>query len=135
VDQATVRIWFDGKILGVQVEDRGAGFNAGLFFSFHLIRYYLILMILLGFLLPPLWLLSLRVLLIATTVDYTTRRPKLSYPVYLSYYVLEHLAYQLGVAFGCLRNRKFGSYVPVLTVGRPRSPRAKRSRPSPSPKR
>lgn len=97
-------------------------FSLAYFFSFHLTRYYLILMIPLGFLLPPLWLLSLCALLIATAVDYTTRRPKLSYPVYLSYYLLEHLAYQLGVAIGCLRKRKFGSYIPVLTMGRPRSP-------------
>ena len=103
-------------------------FSMAYFFSFHLIRYYLILMIPLGFLLPPLWLLSLCVLLIASTVDYTTRRPKLSYPIYLSYYLLEHLAYQLGVAIGCLRNRKFGSYVPILTMGRPKRPRPVLSR-------
>ena len=97
-------------------------FSMAYFFSFHLIRYYLILMILLGFLLPPLWLLSFCALLIASSVDYTTRGPKLSYPVYLSYYLLEHLAYQLGVAIGCLGERKFGSYRPVLTTGRPKSP-------------
>ena len=96
--------------------------SMGYFFSFHLIRYYLVLLIPLGLLVPSAWLLSLVALLLASAVDYTTRRPRLPYPIYVMYYTLEHLAYQLGVAIGCLRSRKFGSYIPVLTIRRPNRP-------------
>jgi hypothetical protein len=43
-------------------------------------------------------------------VDYAIKRPRLGFPVFLFYYLLEHLSYQTGVFAGCLRLRSFGSY-------------------------
>ena len=44
-------------------------------------------------------------------MTFAVRRPALPYPVFLWFYTLEHLAYQLGVFWGCLRRGYFGSYL------------------------
>jgi hypothetical protein len=81
------------------------------FVFFHLIRYYLVPFIGFGVLWPPLWILSGLALVYASTVDYFRRKPKLFYPVFLFFYLLEHLAYQVGVFWGCLKKGYFGSYL------------------------
>ncbi len=80
------------------------------FAFFHLIRYYLILFIGLGFLWYPVWIFSGLALLYASIVDYLLKKPKLLYPIFLFFYLLEHLAYQVGVFWGCLKKGYFGSY-------------------------
>jgi mycofactocin glycosyltransferase len=84
------------------------------FTSFHLVRYYLILLLGLGFLFHPLFFLCIFMLLLTSAVDYAVKKPRLLYPVYLFFYLLEHLAYQMGVFWGCLKLKYFGSYLPVL---------------------
>jgi mycofactocin glycosyltransferase len=83
--------------------------------SFHLIRYYLVLLLGLGFLFHPLFFFCIFALLLASTVDYATKKPRLVYPVYLFFYLMEHIAYQLGVFWGCLKHKFFGSYLPVFS--------------------
>lgn len=80
------------------------------FISFHLFRYYALLLLLLGIVFHPFLLLVAGVLLCASIVDYSVKRPRLSFPSFLLYYTLEHLAYQIGVFAGCLRHGTFGSY-------------------------
>ena len=82
--------------------------------SFLLIRYYLIPLILLGLFVPSVFVLSAAVILIASTVDYTIKKPRMFFPIFLFFYVLEHLAYQIGVILGCIKNRYFGCYLPSL---------------------
>ncbi len=81
------------------------------FAFFHLVRYYLILLIGLGFLWLPFWIFGGMAILYVSIVDYLTKKPKLFYPVFFFFYVLEHLAYQLGVFWGCLKKGYFGSYL------------------------
>ncbi|OGO43970.1 MAG: mycofactocin system glycosyltransferase [Chloroflexi bacterium RBG_16_60_22] len=81
------------------------------FAFFHLVRYYLILIIALGFWLHPLWLFGGLAIVYTSIVDYTVKKPDLNYPVFLFLYLLEHLAYQVGVFRGCLKQRYFGSYL------------------------
>jgi len=81
------------------------------FISFHLVRYYLILLLIPGFFLHSFWLFDAWILLLASLVDYLTKKPALLYPVYLFFYLMEHLAYQIGVFGGCWQNRYFGSYL------------------------
>jgi mycofactocin system glycosyltransferase len=78
---------------------------------FHVTRYYLVLFILFGFLWYPLWILGGLGILWASGVDYAVKKPGLFYPVFLYYYILEHLVYQIGVLAGCFKYRYFGSYV------------------------
>jgi hypothetical protein len=80
------------------------------FVSFHLIRYYLLLFLLLGILFHTVLYVCLFMLIVASSVDYSLKRPSLSFPLFLFYYVLEHISYQLGVFAGCLRRKTFGSY-------------------------
>ncbi len=81
------------------------------FAFFHLVRYYLILFIGFGFLWYPLWIFGGLAVIYASIVDYYVKRPGLFYPVFLFFYLLEHLAYQVGVFWGCLKRGYFGSYI------------------------
>ena len=80
------------------------------FAFFHLVRYYLILIVGLGFLWHPLWLFGGLALIYTSIVDFYVKRPKLFYTVFLYFYLLEHLAYQVGVFRGCVKLKYFGSY-------------------------
>jgi hypothetical protein len=84
------------------------------FLYFHLTRYYLGPLTLAGALMPGAWVLEAAAVLYSAGVDYSTRRPRLSFPVYLAYYLAEHVAYQAGVVKGCLREQSFRSYLPVF---------------------
>ncbi|MFC1910589.1 mycofactocin biosynthesis glycosyltransferase MftF [Chloroflexota bacterium] len=85
------------------------------FVSFHLIRYYLILVVALGLVFPSLWILGCFTLILSSLVDYYVKLPRVNYPVFLFFYTLEHLAYQAGVSWGCLKIGYFGSYIPVFS--------------------
>jgi len=80
------------------------------FTSFHLIRYYMVALICLGFFFHSVWYAFLLTLLLSSLVDYCLKRPRLGLPLFLFYYTVDHLSYQLGVFAGCLRKRSFGSY-------------------------
>ncbi|MEL7563610.1 MAG: mycofactocin biosynthesis glycosyltransferase MftF [Dehalobacterium sp.] len=86
------------------------------YLSFHLIRYYLIFMVLWGFVFPPFWLICISALFIASVVDYCLKKPKMSYLPFLVFYILEHGFYQWGVIFGCVKQRYFKCYFPKLAV-------------------
>ena len=80
------------------------------FVSFYLVRYYLVAILLVGFAFRTLWPLALFFLFLSSAVDYQTKRPALTYPGFLFFYVLEHVSYQTGVFLGCVKARTFGSY-------------------------
>jgi mycofactocin system glycosyltransferase len=84
------------------------------FIYFHLVRYYLAPLAAAGLLAPGVWLLTALAILYSSAVDYSTRRPRISYPTYLGYYLAEHAAYQLGVITGCVQSRTFRSYLPAF---------------------
>ncbi len=84
------------------------------FIYFHLTRYYLGPLAVGGAVAPGLWALEAGAVLYSAAVDYSTRRPRLPFPVFLAYYVAEHAAYQAGAIAGCLRSRSFRSYLPVF---------------------
>lgn len=89
------------------------------FLLFHLVRYYLLLMVAAGFALPGLWLFAGFAVLYTSTVDFSVKHPRLWYPTFLFFYLAEHTAYQAGVLVGCIQSRSFRSYVP--TFRRPRT--------------
>jgi len=73
------------------------------FVSFRLVRYHLWTLAALGAIFPGVRLLGAACILYAAGVDFSTRRPRLSFPVYLGLYVAEHAAYQTGAHAGRLR--------------------------------
>ena len=78
---------------------------------FHLVRYYLILIICLGIFWHPLWVFSVLIIIYASIVDYDVKKPRLQYPFFFFFYLSEHLAYQVGVFWSCLKTKRFGSYL------------------------
>jgi mycofactocin system glycosyltransferase len=78
---------------------------------FHLTRYYLILIIGLGVAWWPCWVWGGAAIIYTSVTDYIVKKPKLFYAVFLYFYLLEHLAYQVGVFWGCIKYRYFGSYL------------------------
>jgi hypothetical protein len=86
----------------------------GYFLSFHLVRYYLILLVVPAVFYYPVGIFDGALLLLASLVDYSTRKPSLNYPAFLFFYLLEHLTYQIGVFWGCLKRGYFGSYLVYL---------------------
>ena len=84
------------------------------FALFHLVRYYLLPLLALGFALHSLWLFSGLAALYTSIVDYYVKRPKLNFPAFLFFYIAEHAAYQLGAFWGCLKLGSFRAYLPSL---------------------
>ena len=85
------------------------------YLSYHLTRYYLPLLVLGGLAWPRFALLVATLALWCAGVDYWMRRPALMFPAFFALYLAEHLAYGAGVFRGCLRERTFRSYRPVLS--------------------
>lgn len=83
------------------------------YLSFHLVRYYLIVLIAFAIWQPPFMLLLLLMLGCAVAVDFRVKQVKLPFLSFLAFYVLEHISYGLGVFWGCLTGRNFRSYVVV----------------------
>ena len=86
--------------------------------SFHVVRYYLVVLLVLGVVLPGVWAVAALAGIGVGTVEFVTRRPRLNLPVYLAFFAAEHVAYQVGVAAGCVRRRTFRSYLPALRRAR-----------------
>ena len=80
------------------------------YLSYHLIRYYALVLCCASLLLPSFWSVPALLLLIAAGVDFWVRKPRLSFPLFAGIYSLEQLAYGAGVFWGCLRGRGFASY-------------------------
>lgn len=80
------------------------------YLAFHFVRYYLIALLLLGFVLHSLWLVGFLLLIYTALVDYSVKRPGLFFPLFLLYYALDHISYQIGVLVGCLRKKSFRPY-------------------------
>jgi mycofactocin system glycosyltransferase len=74
------------------------------------VRYCLLGLVVLSALVPRLRLPVAFAVLYTSAVDYSVKRPRISYPGYLACYVLEHSAYQVGVALGCLQRRTLRPY-------------------------
>lgn len=66
-------------------------------------RYYSIYLMLLSLVFPALLGLLLLVFLVSAYFDYTVKKPMLNYPTFLLVYMIEKLAYQLGVIYGCFK--------------------------------
>ncbi len=89
--------------------------SLGYYLGYHLLRYYLVPLLLAVLIHPPLGLLALAIVLGVGAVDYRVRKPKLSPPRFFAYYLLEQLAYGSGVFWGCARLKNFASYRMSLT--------------------
>ena len=80
------------------------------YLSYHIVRYYSIVLITIALFVPVLWILFGTVLACAAGVDYAVKKPNLAIHTFAGIYLLEQLAYGAGVFWGCLSRRCFASY-------------------------
>lgn len=81
-------------------------------------RYFLWAAILLFPLWPFFSLFLIGLHLLTALVEYGVKTPRLLFPAFLFYFTLDQLSYQLGVWWGCLKNRCFHPVNPVLSINR-----------------
>jgi mycofactocin glycosyltransferase len=84
------------------------------FVTFHIVRYYFLVLAVIAFFVSPIILPLLFLVGLSSAVDYTVKHPRLDYVRFLFFYVLEHIFYQIGVFIGCLRLKTFRSYIPYV---------------------
>jgi mycofactocin system glycosyltransferase len=84
------------------------------FASFHLVRYHAPAIALASLVWPRFAILGAALVLWPACVDYRFKRPALPFPSFLALYVAEHVAYGAGVFRGCVRQRTFRCYRPVV---------------------
>jgi cellulose synthase/poly-beta-1,6-N-acetylglucosamine synthase-like glycosyltransferase len=80
------------------------------YLSYHLVRYYSLLLFVGAIFFPVLWLLFTGALGCAARVDYSVRKPAQSFLAFAAIYALEQVAYGAGVFWGCLSRKTFASY-------------------------
>jgi len=96
-----------GKILSARLRAVG---SLGYYLGYHLLRYYLVPLLLITVLYSPLGLLVLTTLIGVAGVDHRVRRPALALPAFCFYYFLEQLSYGSGVFWGCMKTKSFSCY-------------------------
>jgi len=82
----------------------------------NLSRYYLIPLLFLGLISPYLLALAAIALLAPAIVDYLLLRPALNPVSFSAFYILENIAYQLGVVIGCFRHRTLRPLLPRVRL-------------------
>jgi mycofactocin glycosyltransferase len=80
------------------------------YLGYHLLRYYLLPLLIGVVFFPSFSILLILLLLGVGLVDYRVRKPKISLPGFYLYYFLEQLSYGSGVLWGCLKLKNFTSY-------------------------
>lgn len=80
------------------------------YLCFHLVRYYFVVLFIVCLLVPQLRLIVLVILVCASVVDFSVKTPQLPFISFLSIYLLEQIAYGIGVLWGSLSHRSFANY-------------------------
>jgi mycofactocin system glycosyltransferase len=87
-------------------------FSLAYYLTFHVIRYYLALLMLLSFIFPAILPLTCTMVMLPVTVEYFRKKPSLNFGVFALYFLGEQLCYQAGVFYGACRIRNFRCYRP-----------------------
>ncbi|WP_020676744.1 mycofactocin biosynthesis glycosyltransferase MftF [Geopsychrobacter electrodiphilus] len=96
-----------GKIIAARIRAVG---SLGYYLGYHLLRYYLTPLLLTSALYPPCGVALLVMFLGVGLVDFRVRKPKMYFPGFCFYYLLEQLSYGSGVFWGCSKMKNFASY-------------------------
>lgn len=78
--------------------------------TYHAIRYYLVPICILGMVFLSLAPVALALILLPSLVEFFRKRPRLPYPVFLLFFMMEQVSYQAGVLWGCLKCGSFRTY-------------------------
>lgn len=85
-------------------------FASAFYLTFHLVRYYLVLILGLALLVPAAAPLVALLIFFPVLVEFARKKPRLSLPVFLFLYLAEQACYQAGVFWGCLTWKSFRPY-------------------------
>lgn len=96
-----------GALIAARVRACG---SLAYYLGYHLLRYYLVVLLVISILYPPISIVLLLMLLGVSMVDHQVRRAQLSLPQFCLYYFLEQLSYGSGVFWGCWKIKSFTSY-------------------------
>ncbi len=88
------------------------------YLSYHFVRYYLLLMIILALSFPGVAALLGTLILFPVTIEYLRKVPRLVFPLYLFFFLMEQAFYQMGVFWGCVKTRSYKPYHLVFTIPR-----------------
>lgn len=80
------------------------------YLTYHLVRYYVILMILVTILFPPIIPVVAVLVLFPAMAEFFKKRPRLSFPVFSMFFLAEQASYQAGVFRGCVKQGSFRTY-------------------------
>jgi mycofactocin system glycosyltransferase len=95
------------EILGAALKSH---FQLTYYLCFYMVRYHLPLLVVLACAMPTGTGLWLSVIVLPGLVTYLKKRPRLSFPVFLFFYLAEHAFYQCGAFWGCLKHKSFRLY-------------------------
>ena len=82
-------------------------------------RYYLIFALAIGIIWPVGGIIIIAMHLLAGVVEFRLKKPAMNPLVFLMYFTLEQLSYQLGVWYGCIKHRCFMPVNPRIVNGLP----------------
>ncbi len=85
-------------------------FASAFYLTYHLVRYYLVLMLLAAIFIPAAAPLAAGLILFPAWVEFARKQPRLSLPLFLFFYLAEQAFYQAGVFWGCLIWNSFRPY-------------------------
>jgi mycofactocin system glycosyltransferase len=85
-------------------------FASAFYLTYHLLRYYLLLILAVAFLIPAAAPLAALLILFPAVVEFVRKKPRLSLPLFLFFYLAEQAFYQAGVFRGCLIWKSFRPY-------------------------
>lgn len=85
-------------------------FASAFYLAYHLVRYYLVLMLLAAILIPAAAPLLVGLILFPALVEFARKQPRLSLLLFLFFYLAEQAFYQAGVFWGCLTWNSFRPY-------------------------
>jgi len=86
----------------------------GYHLSRHLSRYFTLLLLIVSFFLPPVFILLLILCGIVIGVDYIRLRPEMDVGRYAMCSLLDDCAYEAGVVWGCMKHREWKPLVPII---------------------
>ena len=103
------------RVVGAILREHGAAIY---YLGSNIARYYSGLLLIMGFLWPPLLLVLVILFSGVAITDYHRLKPRLPLPIFVGLCFLEFGAYQIGVWSGCLKWHTFRPLLPILRLGR-----------------
>ncbi len=80
------------------------------FLTYHLVRYYLLLILALLWAVSDGALIWSALIVFPTLVEYRRKKPRLSIPIFAFFFLSEQAFYQSGVFWGCIKQKSFRLY-------------------------